>query len=272
MKINIFDNNFTPRSKSSTSGKQPKLFSYVFRENEFSGVTIYTDSFFGKAETTKSDMKIAWQVESPAFSKPPSNPEYFDQIWTYDDELINRNPRLYRRGNFGGTRVKEPQMYPKSRHICIIDSGKRKLPGHRLRGQIAKELDIDVYGRSTKPFGNEADVYKDYRFAVVVENIQHPNYFSEKLTDALACGCIPIYRGSRQNAEALFPGLIHFQTIQELKAILPTLTAEFYKKNKSTEHMEKIAREFNTTEEWLLTENYIRRPLVAMKKKEGRSE
>ena len=39
------------------------------------------------------------------------------------------------------------------------------------------------------------DIYKDYKFSIVIENYIHPEYFSEKIMIPLLCGCIPIYIG-----------------------------------------------------------------------------
>jgi len=255
--INIFDKTFIKSSNSSTGKKSPESFSYVIGEEDFDGITIYTDRRFHKAKTTKANFKIAWQVESPAFSRPPRNPEDFDQIWTYNESLIEKNPQLYKRANFGGTRVENPTMFEKSKDICIVHSGKRRTHKHLLRKKVINQLEVDSFGRGTKrPFKKIEDVYKDYRFVIVIENIIHRNYFSEKLTDAIACGCIPIYCGSKHNAESFFPGLTRFKNIKQLRNLLPTLTPEYYEANKPTEHIETVRRDFYTTEDWLVRNYY----------------
>ena len=34
-----------------------------------------------------------------------------------------------------------------------------------------------------------------YRYSVIIENIREPNYFTEKLVDAILCETVPIYWG-----------------------------------------------------------------------------
>ena len=192
-------------------------------------------------------------MESPLFGPKVENPEDFDQVWTYDESRVKADPDKFKRGNFGGTRIKDPQMYPKTKNVCIIDGGNRRSIGHQLRGAIADKLPVDSYGRKIRPFENEVEVYRDYRFAVVVENFKGLNYFSEKLTDALACGCVPIYWGNRWSTSDFFPGLIHFDDFAELKhVILPQLTPEFYEQHKSQAHIDTIKEHFNTSEDWLV--------------------
>lgn len=253
MKINIFDNNFIPRGKSSTRGKSPRTFSYVVGKKDFQGITIYTNGSYLKARTTKSKYKIAWQLESPAYAVRLTNPKDFDQIWTYSEAAIKSNPQLYKRANSGGTWVKTPTMFEKSKGICVVDGGRRKTRNQRMRAEAKKLPMIDSFGRGTdQPFENIEDVYRDYRFVVVIENICDPNYFSEKLTDAIACGCIPIYCGSEHNAERFFPGLTRFKNIGQLAELIPKLTPEFYEKNKPVEHFKTVNREFYTTDDWLV--------------------
>lgn len=75
---------------------------------------------------------------------------------------------------------------------------------------LENNLNIDIYGSSTnnlkKIYNKENikysfdwddvyNVYKDYKFSIVIENIAHPEYFTEKIMIPLLCGCIPIYLG-----------------------------------------------------------------------------
>ena len=78
---------------------------------------------------------------------------------------------------------------------------------------------IDIYGSSTEQLkkmfvskniksGFEwekiCDVYKKYKFSIVIENSRNINYFSEKLIIPLLCGCTPLYLGC-SNIEEYFP-------------------------------------------------------------------
>lgn len=82
---------------------------------------------------------------------------------------------------------------------------------HLLLDKICKnKLDIDIYGRCVdfiKKKGNNIkysfcdedalNVYKDYKFSIVIENTIEPEYFTEKIINPLLCGCIPIYLGCK---------------------------------------------------------------------------
>lgn len=80
---------------------------------------------------------------------------------------------------------------------------------------LDNNVNVDIYGSSTErlkiKYNNNKkilknikstfdwkdvyDIYKDYKFSIVIENYIHPEYFSEKIMIPLLCGCIPIYIG-----------------------------------------------------------------------------
>ena len=69
---------------------------------------------------------------------------------------------------------------------------------HRLRAIHAfRSLgEVDVFGRLTgHTISEKAVVARDYRFMLVFENDLYPGYVTEKLLDAWACGCVPIWWG-----------------------------------------------------------------------------
>lgn len=267
--INIFDKNFMPYSDSSTLGKAPREFEYVKGKTNFDGITIFTDHMFGLASNVRSKFKIAWQVESPVHSQRQFYPmvknysHLFDMIFTYDENLIAKDPHLFKRCNFGGTTVIEPDMnlFAKHKSVAIVHSGKRDTPNHIMREKVAKGGKVDAFGRMTgKPFDNIADILVPYNFAVIIENMNCDNYFSEKLTDCIACGCIPVYNGCT-NIGNYFDtdGMIRFDTLEELDTILPTLTDEKFQSmiNPHTKNFKTVVDEYYTNEDWLYL-NYMK--------------
>ena len=78
---------------------------------------------------------------------------------------------------------------------------------------IENKLPIDIYGNCTKslkenfPKNNNIHyqfdwkdihkIYENYKFSIVIENTREEEYFSEKITIPLMCGCIPIYLGCK---------------------------------------------------------------------------
>lgn len=263
--INIFDKNFIPYDPCSTHGKIPKNIQYVTGEKTWDGITLYTDKCFDEVKNTKSKINVAWQVESPVHSNKHFYPainkywDKFDYILTYDHGLVEKFPNKCKPVNFGGTTVHEPQLYEKTKDVCIVHSGKKDTPNHQMRFDIINKLSnvIDVYGRVTgKPFDNIADVYKDYRYAIIVENINTRNYFSEKLTDAIACGCVPIYNGCNRPVVDIFdmksiPTFSYFSDL--VGSALSCINPEFYDSNiKSIEtNLNIVKKDFYTNEDWL---------------------
>ena len=87
-------------------------------------------------------------------------------------------------------------------HRCsIIASAKQDLVGHKLRHQAIDWLrrqdhKVDVLGRGYKPFEHKQDGLLPYTYSVIIENVQEPDYFTEKLLDCFVCGTIPVYWGA----------------------------------------------------------------------------
>jgi len=87
-------------------------------------------------------------------------------------------------------------------HFCsLIASAKQGLQGYKLRHQMvawinANGLDVAVLGRGYQPFENKQDGLLNYHYSVVIENVQEPDYFTEKLLDCMLCGTLPIYWGA----------------------------------------------------------------------------
>jgi len=111
----------------------------------------------------------------------------------------------------------------KPKIISMIFSTKSNLDGHKYRHTLVKRilddnLPIDIYGRGCRLYENyqmkhhsqlkgnfdNYEPYLDYQFHIAIENIQSNHYFSEKITNALLCGSIPVYLGCK-NIESYFP-------------------------------------------------------------------
>eukprot|EP00415_Alexandrium_ostenfeldii_P002527 UN2527 len=68
------------------------------------------------------------------------------------------------------------------------------------------------------------------QFVLVIENSRHPNYFTEKLLDALLARCVPIYWGC-ENLRDFFDteGVIEVRGgLEEIMAVCQGLTEEDY--------------------------------------------
>jgi hypothetical protein len=127
----------------------------------------------------------------------------------------------------------------KKRFMSIMVSQKIDAPGHKYRHTLVQRilssgLPIDIYGRGssfykkkdpieTMSFSKvmttdkqmnqdprikgefqEIEPYLDYCFHICIENFKTNHYFSEKITNPLLCGTIPVYWGANK-IEEYFP-------------------------------------------------------------------
>jgi len=115
-------------------------------------------------------------------------------------------------------------------HSCsIISSGKTDLLGHKLRHEVIAWLrlrayNVDVLGRGYKPFEHKQDGLLPYSYSVIIENVQEPDYFTEKLLDCLICGTIPVYWGA-PNISHYFKvdGMVICNDLAELQGAIEVL-------------------------------------------------
>jgi hypothetical protein len=126
----------------------------------------------------------------------------FNKVLTaVEDDLITHIPNgMF--FPFGSTWVKNWDRLDvsKTRMTSLIASAKRSQPGHLVRHDIvdwarANAVDLVALGGGYEPFEQKQEGLAPYRFSVVIENSNEPNYFTEKLIDAILCGTVPIYLG-----------------------------------------------------------------------------
>ena len=117
----------------------------------------------------------------------------------------------------------------KTLSCSIISSGKTDLVGHKLRHQVIawlrlRDYDVDVLGRGYKPFEQKQDGLSPYTYSVIIENVQEPDYFTEKLLDCFICGTIPIYWGA-SNIKHYFntDGMVICNDLAELQGAIEVL-------------------------------------------------
>ncbi len=174
------------------------------RGNEYSEITVYTDSSINKVGSTDSSKNVALLLESPVIQGRARKAvqqyyDAFDHILTFDKTLLDLGGK-YTPCWMGGTWIKrkDQKIYNKKYNVCIIASNKRDTAGQLLRHMIIshKESQIDlICGGGYKPIDYKLEVLKDYRYSIVIENGKYDYYFSEKLLDCFFTGTIPIYCG-----------------------------------------------------------------------------
>ena len=98
--------------------------------------------------------------------------------------------------------LKECHRHPKSKELSMIARGNFLQDGnHQLRYDFALALQehfgerFNLFGVGIHPIKDKLEAFAPYRFAVVVDNSQHKNYFSEKIMESFLCGTFPFYFG-----------------------------------------------------------------------------
>lgn len=157
----------------------------------------------------------------------------FHKVLTFNEELLARLPNavFFPLGTTWVPDWKELQI-DKTAMCSLIASAKRDSTGHKLRHSVAEwvqsnGLNVDIMGRGYTPFERKADGLAPYRYSVVIENVQEPNYFSEKLLDAVFCNTVPIYWGCPNIERFVDPaGIIQCNSEADVRAAIASMSNE----------------------------------------------
>lgn len=160
---------------------------------------------------------------------------YFDIVLTYDQYLLEKYPRKCRFVHpIGSKFLYTPGLHEKSKLCSIIFSANRSTEGHILRHLVFDKYKnyFDGYKGPDTPRAHDKGPWQnDFCFSVVIENSRQPHYFTEKLTECMLSGTVPIYWGC-PTVDQFFDmkGIIVFDSLKDLKPILENLSFEDYKK------------------------------------------
>lgn len=156
----------------------------------------------------------------------------FQCVFTHHTPMLQRLPNA----TFlplGGTFIPSDTIQPfpeKKFRISLIASKKNDTSGHRLRHRIVKwskteAADLHALGLSYQPLEEKTHGHAPYLFSVVIENMQSPGWFTEKLIDSLLCHSLPVYWGAPDIEHFFDPrGLIRCRNERELKNRIRSLT------------------------------------------------
>tara|TARA_R110000744_G_scaffold191841_3_gene311038 strand:+ start:1157 stop:2038 length:882 start_codon:yes stop_codon:yes gene_type:complete len=152
------------------------------------------------------------------------------------------------------------KYYKKDFEISFLSGIKNLVEGHQLRQEIYKikdqikmpkkwfhtleDFDQEDYnkggvGRPDSIWGAKQICFQTPMFHVAVENVNSPNWYTEKIADAFATKTVPIFWGCPNIKELGYDdrGIIKFTNIDELIKIINSLTTEtYYKKQQYMEH------------------------------------
>jgi len=124
----------------------------------------------------------------------------------------------------------------KTKHMSLIASGKKNLPGHRMRHQLAAwitqaGINVDLLGRAYQPFEKKEEGLAPYQFSVIIENCREPAYFSEKLIDCFLCQSIPVYWGAPDVGQYFdLRGMIVCRNAKEVQNAIATLSSSDFER------------------------------------------
>ena len=180
----------------------------TYKNLESTDETFYTEQLIQLGLSDKiSAKKYGWLIEPRWYNQMAveikNNPEpyieAYDSIFTHDKELLDLDPTF--KFVFGqGSIIEEVGVFKKSKLISCIVSDLQMNEGHRLRLEIAKQIEesgqVDMYGKAFKFVPRKIDALKDYMFSFAMENAYYESYFTEKLHDCLLTGTMPIYLGA----------------------------------------------------------------------------
>lgn len=159
----------------------------------------------------------------------------FFRVLTFNETLTSRIPN----GVFfplGTTWVPEWRDLPldKTAMCSLIASAKRDTTGHKLRHEMVdwarrSGAEVEVMGRGYKAFDTKAKGLAPYQYSVVIENVREPNYFSEKLVDAVLCNTVPIYWGCPNLDRFIDPtGIIQCQSAADIRQAIAAMSSDDY--------------------------------------------
>jgi hypothetical protein len=223
----------------------PKLMQWDRETPEQNKVVVFTERQYNEAlkQKYKDCIRCAWALESPDI-----HPEAINDLargWHRNFDFIITHSRPFMRWLKENSKAKgiwfspaggwiweaDHKIYEKTKNIQMIGSRKKITMGHKLRFEVAEAVGdrVDKYGWAFKKFDYTLDVFKDYRFAIVIENCIHHDYFTDKLTSAFYTGTIPIMHNDGFISKYFnTKGMFLWQGVEELDSIIAECTEKRY--------------------------------------------
>lgn len=257
MKVNLIGGPFQ-HAHSSTWWKKSKFIEYT--KNSFlEKHTFFVDETIinGLSYPKLHGKKYAWNLESKAifdnkvlFNNLDRLLNYYELIFTMDQNLIKLNPDKIKFVPAMGFWIEIPQIYTKTKLLSMISSSKGMTDGQRLRLKFINDNKgkFDLFGRGFNEIKLKEEGLKDYMFSIAIENAKYDDYFTEKILDCFASGTIPVYYGT-DNISKYFNsnGIIKLEDFD-----LSQLTPELYYSK-----MKYIKENFERVLEMEVLEDYI---------------
>lgn len=228
-------------------GKRLKYFDYNWWKPEDEKIVVFSDYTIpqgGLPRFTNVPYKVAWLMESPvvfasfgghaaALKWLLQNLDTFVAVATCDDSLVERYPSKMKFVPFGGIIIPKEltRLYSKTK-LCSMTAGRLYSPRDLIFNKYKDSGTVDFLGKIfNKPYAATVEGFRDYMYHISVSSCCTNRYFSSNLTDALACGTVPIWRGCSKIGDFFdMDGIITFDTLDDLDAIMKRIGPEDYNK------------------------------------------
>ena len=263
--FNLKDTSFA-HDRSTVAGKVSKYIIWDRSCADYQGVTFYTNEQIYNCNTPR-ERSYGILYESKAlipkvFKKAMKVMDRFHHIFTYDPDLLNLNPLVFKfipaggiwiGGEYGGGTL---GIKTKNKLVSMTSSGKKSCRLHRFRYKLYKKLSkkklpVDLFG--LEKWVQISRTLEDYMFSIVIENNSIDNYFTEKLLNCFAVGTVPIYLGCR-NIGKFFnrDGIIEVSRKTNFKKLVHKLNSKEY-----FDRIEAIRENFLLCKHYEIIEDYI---------------
>lgn len=211
-------------------------------------VEVYMDQFCFDP-IPKGSVRIVMMVEplrGHMFELVQKFPAYYDYVLTYEDEILQTNPKAIL---FHCTDTWVKGFVPPERKFCVstVVGGKNdlRMEGYAMRHELWHRQGEVTIPREFFLSSNYKWVQGDYNNALVLGETKHPlftsmfhiaienrhmkHYFSEKLLDCFFTKTVPIYCGC-QNIEDYFniDGIIVCKNVDDIIKRCNTLNPDVY--------------------------------------------
>ena len=190
------------------------------------------------------------------------NYEKFKIVFTHDSTLLSclPNAKLILWGGVWSW-ADDNIRYNKTKNISFACADKEMCIQHIRRKQLCEELEskIDCMGTyNGGQFISTEQIYKDYRFSVCIENYRDDFWFTEKICNAFANKCVPIYYGARE-IDRFFDkrGIIVVRDLNELPRTIDNILYDpvwdYGHRNQAIDRNYQLVKTFENFEQWFFS-------------------
>lgn len=186
-----------------------------------------------------------------------TNYDKFLYVFTHDSTLLSMLPNA-KLILWGGVCSWSDDRLHKTKNISFCSSDKEMCIQHKKRKELCKLLEKKIDCMGTYDGGAKVtteQTYKDYRFSVCIENYRDDFWFTEKICNAFANKCVPIYYGARDIGKFFdTDGIIQVTNLNDLPKIVSRILYdprwEYGHRNQAIDYNFERAKQFADFEQW----------------------